>query len=448
MIILDTCILERFQLDSTSADLLKTIQTSGVDVVAVPDIVMVELTSHRVVPQREKHEKAVEAVENFSRSLPWPASAWKPRLDLDRLAQHWQNRWMEVVTVIPTSLEALREGIRRESMALPPCKRVEASGGTHKIGGRDAAIWLTAVEYARENPDETVVFVSDNTSDFGDGASYPYPMDRDVDKLSNFVHLTTFTQLISRFATRSEVDEDVALKALTSPESETAVLRAARRSLQITRHRTVVAPFEVSISRKGDGNHENITADDLDVFMAHGFRQAPKLKLDSVRDMKAHRIGDHVWCSVTARWFLAGLVSGERDGGRERYWSSVILPAGTTWETRVLFSPTQPGTPLTVLRTWPPRCATPAEFTNMPELPSMAEAEATFRAQWDRRSEAAHTSEFVQQLLLDVGDLPATELRNGGHPYPLGLARRSAVERRLRNMMMNQTPSDLDEDED
>ncbi|WP_328698430.1 PIN domain-containing protein [Streptomyces sp. NBC_00342] len=448
MIILDTCILEKVPFDSTSADLLKTIQTSGVDVVAVPDTVMIELTSHRVVPQREKHEKAVQAVENFAKSLPWPATSPKPALDLDRLALHWQKRWEEMVTVIPTSPAALREGIRRESMALPPCRRVEASGGTHKIGGRDAAIWLTAVEYARENPSEPVVFVSANTSDFGDGTSYPYPMDGDVDKLSNFVHLTTFTELISRFATRSNVDEAVALKALTSPESEKAVLRAVRMTLGISRHRPVL-PFEVSVCRKSITNHEDIAANDLETFMAHGFRRPPKIRLDSVRDMTAHRIGDHVWCSVTARWFLAGLISGERDGGRETFWSSVVLPAGTTWETRVLFSPTQPGTPLTVLRTWSPQCATPAEFANMPELPSVAEAERVWRTQLDRRGEsAAHTSRFVQELLVDVGEVPLSELRGGGLPYTGALARKSAIDRRLRNMMMEHTAPDLDEDED
>ncbi|NEA20180.1 PIN domain-containing protein [Streptomyces halstedii] len=420
MIILDTCILEKVPFDSTSADLLKTIQTSGVDVVAVPDIVMIELTSHRVVPQREKHEKAVQAVENFAKSLPWPAKAPKPTLDLDRLALHWQKRWEEVVTVIPTSPAALREGIRRESMALPPCKRVEASGDTHKIGGRDAAIWLTA------------------------GTSYPYPMDGDVDNLSNFVHLTTFTELISRFAARSEVDETVALKSLTSPESEKAVLRAARMAFGI-HHRRPTLPFDVSVIRKDIVKYEDVSADDLVTVMAHGFRQAPKLRLDAVRDLTAHQIGDHVWCSVTARWLLAGLVSGERVGEPSKYWRDLILPAATTWETRVLFSPTQPGTPLTVLRRWPPQCATPAEFASMPELPSMAEAEMEWRK--TQRAESVRGSQFVQDLLGEIGDTPLSELRDGGLPYTGALARKSAIERQFRNMMMHQGPPDLDEDE-
>ncbi|GAB3004540.1 hypothetical protein GCM10023080_082730 [Streptomyces pseudoechinosporeus] len=51
----------------------------------------------------------------------------------------------------------------------------------HDFGGRDAAIWLTAVEYAREHPEETVYFVSRNTKDFGDGTAYPPLMDQDLE---------------------------------------------------------------------------------------------------------------------------------------------------------------------------------------------------------------------------------------------------------------------------
>ncbi|MEV5606401.1 PIN domain-containing protein [Streptomyces sp. NPDC052299] len=442
MIILDTCIFEKFQLESTSTDLLKTIQTSGVDVVAVPDIAMIELTSHRVVPQREKHEKAVAAVENFADTLPWPAVAPKPQLDLDRLADHWQKRFEEVVAVLPTSPEALREGFRRESMALPPCKRVEASGGSHKVGGRDAAIWLTAVEYARDHPDETVVFVSENTADFGHGTPYLYPMDGDVEKLNNFVHLTTFTDLISRFATPDKVAEDVALNALTSAESRKAVLRAVKKSLGFSRLRSVV-PFEVTISRKGGGgNPEDIAADDLEAFTAHGFSQEPNLKLDSVRDMKAHRIGNHVWCSVTARWLLSGVVLGKRVPRGQR----VTLPAGTTWETRVLFSPTQEGAPLTVLRAWSPRCPSPAEFAKMPELPPWSEVESDLIDPLDRRVAMHHGSELVQALVTELGNVPLSELSDGELPYTGALVRRSAIERRLRNWMHHVLP-EPDEDE-
>ncbi|MFD5788591.1 PIN domain-containing protein [Streptomyces sp. NPDC127037] len=445
MIILDTCILEKFALESTSTDLLKTIQTSGVDVVAVPDIVMMELTSHRVVPQREKHEKAVEAVENFAKTLPWPAAAPKPQLDLDRLADHWQKRFEEVVTVLPTSPEVLREGFRRESMALPPCKRVEASGGSHKVGGRDAAIWLTAVEYAREHPDETVVFVSENTTDFGNGTSYLYPMDGDVGKLNNFVHLTTFPELISRFATPDEVAEDVALNALTSAESRKAVLRAVRKSLGFSRLRSVV-PFEVAIFRLGGIDPKEIAADNLQSYLAYGFGQEPSLKLDSVRDMKAHRIGNHVWCSVTARWLLSGLVLGKRlprVGGP-------TLRAGTTWETRVLFSPTQEGAPLTVLRAWPPQCPSPAEFAKMPELPPWSEVESDLIDLLDRRAATERGSELVQLLLADIADEPLSELSDGELPYTGALARRAAIARRLNtlnHLRAHEAMQELDRDE-
>lgn len=62
-----------------------------------------------------------------------------------------QDRTIEV---LPTSEKALREGLQREMNVLPPCRfyEVKENGSPVKIGGSDAAIWLTAVEYAPEHP--------------------------------------------------------------------------------------------------------------------------------------------------------------------------------------------------------------------------------------------------------------------------------------------------------
>jgi hypothetical protein len=70
----------------------------------------------------------------------------------------------------PTSEAALGEAEFRESNVLPPCKAIVINdrGEQVKTGCRDAAIWLTAVEYAREHPEKTVYFVSRDTKDFGD----------------------------------------------------------------------------------------------------------------------------------------------------------------------------------------------------------------------------------------------------------------------------------------
>ncbi|MEV6201330.1 hypothetical protein AB0M64_15265 [Streptomyces sp. NPDC051771] len=56
----------------------------------------------------------------------------------------------------PASEAALPETMRREGSGLPPAK-AEKQG---KTGGRDAAIWLSAVAYASNNPEESASFVS------------------------------------------------------------------------------------------------------------------------------------------------------------------------------------------------------------------------------------------------------------------------------------------------
>lgn len=402
MIILDTCILENFSLDSISSDLLKTIATSGVDVVAVPDVVMTELVSHRVIPQREKHEKAVDAFQNYATSSPWLVVTQAPDLDLERLTKHWRAKHEEIVQVVDVSASALREAYRRESMHLPPCSRVEVGGRPIKIGGRDAAIWLTAVEYAREHQDETVVFVSANTSDFGTGSPYPYPMNEDVAGLANFVHLTSFTDLISRFATPSEVQDGEAQRVLSTPEAAKVIQREVRMELGVPRRGPGPYSFEVATSRTADMDQAEFDEDDIETVVATGFIRRPQVKLSSVRDIKAHEIAGHVWCSATARWLLSGIVG----KGRLRRFA---FPGAASWETRVLFSPTQSGIPLTVLRTWSPKAATAADFADMPALPSMAEV-AEVNARWDGGRGASfptrETSVFVAKLLSEIGDTP------------------------------------------
>lgn len=159
LIILDTNILTKSGIDSATTDLVKIIRASEVERVAVPWVVLEELTAHRSVPYREKYEAAEAALRSLKDGTPWLLHTPLPQMHLH----------------IPTSEAVLKESLIREANLLPPCKQVMANAGgdTVKVGARDAAIWLTAVEYARQHPDETVYFVSKNTKDFGDGVPLP-----------------------------------------------------------------------------------------------------------------------------------------------------------------------------------------------------------------------------------------------------------------------------------
>ncbi|MEU8810629.1 PIN domain-containing protein [Streptomyces violaceoruber] len=417
MIILDTNIVDGFRLDSVSSDLLKTIRTSKVDRVAVPSVVMDELISHRAVPYREKHQKAVEALERFGKSTPWPTTpSVLPQLDMKACESHWKKQYSAVAEVIQTSAEALQEAFRRESNVLPPCKAVVVSegGDTVKTGGRDAAIWLTAVEYARQHPEETVYFVSRNTKDFGDGTSYPAPMHQDLNGIADrFVHLTTLAQVVERFAVETDVD----LEAVESflPDAETlddvsavAYIKHRLRPGPLARRSSFYegTPLADPASADGESLSESVP------ITSQGWLTAPKARFSSARDVKAYRIGDHVWCMATVRWLLAGVVLPDE--------SADPATVGVAWETRMLLSTTERSSRPTILRAFHPKPADASEFDTFPEIP---------RARRRPLANLARGREVSDEILARTGTYDLATIKawlNDG---------RSAKEERLRRLV-------------
>ncbi|WP_329228905.1 PIN domain-containing protein [Streptomyces canus] len=364
MIILDTNILRGFKLDSVSSDLLKTIRTAGVESVGVPWVVLEELASHRAVPYREKYEAASDALKRFEKATPWPVTALLPPLELERFQQYWREQYLAIVDEIPTSETALREAAFRESNILPPCKAVAINegGDDMKTGGRDAAIWLTAVEYAREHRGETVYFVSRNTKDFGDGTAYPPLMDKDLEDIRDrFVHLTSLGAVVKEFAVPTEVDEERVREILSAPETATLVAEEAMRAYngQVAYlHAMSVALFECTPASVLDLSAETQTDRRSSPVGAVGWLRTPTTLFDSVRDVEAYSIGDHVWCTATARWLLGGpaLLRAQHDG----------VAVGCAWETRVLVSPTNSEARPALLRTQRPQGITAAELSKLP----------------------------------------------------------------------------------
>lgn len=129
---------------------------------------------------------------------------------------------------IPTSEEALRQATIREMNSLPPCRKVK----DQKIGARDAAIWLTAIEYAQEHPEETVYFASANTSDFGSGDEHPTLVRRDVEKAQGrFRHWTSLDEALAEFAKPVEGDDSLAKSILESSRTIKGIRAALRADL-------------------------------------------------------------------------------------------------------------------------------------------------------------------------------------------------------------------------
>jgi hypothetical protein len=345
VIILDSCILRGLSLEDSNTDLLRTIRTSRVERVAAPWMVLEELAAQKAVAYRKKYDAASQAVRALEDATPWDCQVALPPCDLERLRQHWRDRYLTVVEELPTSEQALREAVFREANALPPCK--EADGGrSTKVGSRDAAIWLSAIEYARQHPRETVFFVSSNTRDFGDGSTYRWPMDADVADLGDrFVHLTQMDDVITRFTEPAETDEDLVDRTLRSANVLKSVKKAARRRLAADDR-----PLECSVLVGYAGPHLEVgTALTWWTLKAH---------YHSVRDVRTYRIGEHEWCTAVVRWDLGGTAVVNSPTAR-------IAPAGCSWTTSVIFRPDPDDPRLTVLRHDPTHALDPEEFDRL-----------------------------------------------------------------------------------
>ncbi|MEU0414387.1 PIN domain-containing protein [Streptomyces griseorubiginosus] len=329
MIILDTSILRTFNPDSSSADLLRAIRTLDAERVAAPWTVLTELCAQQAIKYREQYEKAAQAVETLRNTTPWPLEVPLGPCDEDAFRDHWRSKWLEVVEEIPTSAEAVLQGIFRESNNLPPCRTVKGL----KIGARDASIWLSAVGYAREHPAETVYFVSANTTDFGNGAPYPSPMSEDLVGLEGrFVHVTSMDEVAARFAEPTTIDEDYAVAMLRSPAFLDEVRRASREDLALPRN----GSFSCTIAAGLGGERVVIPADGW---------ITNKAAFGAVENLRAYRIGDNTWCTATVRWHLVGAVLTHL-----RLDEGVMAAGACSWTTSVLFTPRGAESRLTILR--------------------------------------------------------------------------------------------------
>ncbi|MFF3801352.1 PIN domain-containing protein [Streptomyces sp. NPDC002134] len=347
MIILDSCVLRGLSLEDSNTDLLRTIRTSRVERVAAPWMVLEELAAQKAVAYRKKYDTALQAVKSLQDATPWDYEVHVGACDLTRLRQHWRDQYLTVVEELPTSEWALREAVFREANALPPCKETDG-GRSAKVGSRDAAIWLSAIEYARKNPKETVYFVSSNTRDFGDGTAYKWPMDTDVAGLGDrFVHLTKMDEVITRFAEPTATDEELVSKTLRAAAALKAVKKAAKRRLTADER-----PSECSVLAGYSGG-------ELTVGTALSWLTM-KAQFHSVRDVRTYRIGEHEWCTAVVRWGLAGTAFVDAS-------TQVMLPApaGCSWTTSVIFRPDPDDPRLTILRHDPTRALSQDEFEQL-----------------------------------------------------------------------------------
>ncbi|WP_406448819.1 PIN domain-containing protein [Streptomyces sp. NBC_01622] len=340
MIILDSDVVRRLGLHDSSADLLRALRAVG-ERVAIPWMVEEELVAQRVIAHQESHDEAAAALKRHARHTPWKPDSHIEEPDTERVRKHWAAALGTLVETLPANSAALEAAFYREANALPPCGKL----GKNKTGSRDAVIWLSAIAYAREHPEETVYFVSENTGDFyGDGRAYPPPMDKDVAELGDrFIHFTKLDEVIKRFTEETDTDEALAAEILGSQTLLREIERAAEKRLNSGE------PFPcTTLGREVGQETESMPAGGWVTVTA---------SLRSVHEVRAYRIGEQEWYAAVVRWCLSGLAyfNGEFSAGS----------GGSSWTTSVLFTPDVANPRVTVLRHDLPLALSPEEFTSL-----------------------------------------------------------------------------------
>ncbi|MFC8495615.1 PIN domain-containing protein [Streptomyces sp. NPDC057235] len=312
MIILDSCVIRGMRLDSSNVEVLRAIAATKTERVGAPWMALEELAAQKALDYLQAHKEAARAL----RQLQNRSHKSEPKLDgpdAEGVREMWRRKYAGFLQVLPTSENALRVGVYREANVLPPATTKGDGEKKVKVGARDVAIWLTAVEYAREHPDETVYFVSSNHRDFTKGgAGYPSPMAEDIAGLGErFVHLTDLEELLETVAPGVAADA-AAVRGLVELQTTFVADRCLHSWGSLERR----SQFQVTTQ---DGEHA----------AAQGWLFGDKVtvKLVDVRDTEAYRLGDRAWYVATARWQFVGTAM---------MVASPMQTAACTWETRIL----------------------------------------------------------------------------------------------------------------
>ncbi|MER7566047.1 hypothetical protein ABTZ93_24220, partial [Streptomyces sp. NPDC097941] len=159
--------------------------------------------------------------------------------------------------------------------------------------------------------------LSANTKDFGDGAAYPPPMDKDVaDIADQFRLLPSMEEVVTQFATKTATDEASLRTLLDDEQTLRALIGAATNGGWLPMN----GSFDCT-SRYGTGRDPVITP--ADGWVTAGFP-----KVAEIEELQSYRIGEQEWCMAVLRCHFTGfvVVEGRTQWGACESTVSVLLP--------------------------------------------------------------------------------------------------------------------------
>lgn len=359
MIIFDANVLFGLSPDDPKFDLLRALKQSGQQHVSIPWMVQEELIAQRVLRHAEAHRAAESATRDLNRIAPWLHERGPKPFNRSTASDYWRQAYGRLFEIVETSGDVARQALLREANCEKPAKGPDAKD---KGGARDAAIWLSVVEYLKVNPDENVYFVTANTRDFGDGSEFPAPMADDIKGLEDrLTLLTSFDSVVSEFSTPLEIDKahiEKDLASLLTSEAALTLLAKAGRELLAAQ----TGPWAGNAVQ--DFLSQLAPADTYPQINWSTLVSEPQVVLRRVRDVAGHKIGEDAWYTAIVDWILVGLaaVPGATSSALASRTFPVAVPTriACQWRTKLLFS-NRPEEPPVLLQYWPPEPLDPAE---------------------------------------------------------------------------------------
>lgn len=328
LIIFDTNALYGLHRQSPKFDLLMALKLSGSQAVGIPWMVREELVARQVLEYVAAYESARSAMDGLNRKTPWGPLASFPSREVEKVKEHWRSIYGEVLITLETSGENARHALAREAYCEKPAKTNPKAKG----GARDAAIWLSVIDYLRDNPEDEVYFVTDNGSDFGNG-DYPAAMLDDLgDMKGRLILLTSFEEVISRFT--QEIDADIEhIRDLLTVLSDEAL--------------ALIGASAHAAMKGGQFEGTRITRGSFEPYMWQDWPLPPAAVLWRVGKATGHKINESEWYTADVEWILVGLAEpdnqsyiGNADGhGAVAIDGASIMPQiACSWHTKILFS--------------------------------------------------------------------------------------------------------------
>ncbi|WP_143671171.1 PIN domain-containing protein [Streptomyces sp. Ru87] len=322
ILILDTNAVRMLNPNGSNADVLRIIAKSGTTKVAVPDMVLQEMVAQQVIEYRDAYDRAEVAVKRVRGRHPESApvfASFHRGPDVESVREGWKRQYRAIFDLIPTTGEVAFKALVREANGEKPAKLIEKQGEKKKEGARDVAIWLSVIDYMRENPNEHVYFVTNNSRDFGNGIEWPSPMDLDVygmeDRITLLQDMDAVISTLTEKLQASELSSEAsaALEVLSQTIGELAIKELRGRSQPVS----IISEFD----RGGN-------------FKRGSFRRwvaPPDGELFTVSNVTGHKIGDSVWFVADVEWLLWGVAQFYVP-------NRTAAPAACIWETRVLMT--------------------------------------------------------------------------------------------------------------